>query len=132
MHDSAREMAFSRAARVVSTATWTDTTTTPKLIRTIISMMYAAAYIRKSYSEALGSEVPSYAVWLEKTANDTLTGIISGDITLLELGSPVGSTSGPSFFPNDESNSLPVYNAQGDEVGVAGSNDAKFRMGTKW
>lgn len=92
-------------ARVVSAyplnvASWVDETTTPALIRSIISMYYAGWFYDKMYSE--NPEENSYADRLRASADMLIKGIIDGSIDIIEVpGLPtIGE---PAFFPTDAS-----------------------------
>jgi len=79
---------------------WVDATTTPVLVRKIISMYFAGWYYDRQYSETADSN--EYADRLRKMADDLLEGLISGAIDIIEIpGMP--PTSEPEFFPTDVS-----------------------------
>lgn len=92
-------------ARVVSAypeaaPTWIDEATTPRLIRSIIAMMYAGWYYDTQYSE--NPDDNTYADRLRKAADDLIAGIIAGTIDITEVeGLPtIGQ---PVFYPTDAS-----------------------------
>lgn len=79
---------------------WTDNTSTPSLVRTIIAMKYAAWFYRRQYSE--NADDLDYADKLDAWADSLIAGIVSGAIALAEV--PVGSTVElPSYYPTDTS-----------------------------
>lgn len=92
-------------ARVVSAyptdvVTWVDATTTPRLIRSVIAMLYAGWFYDKTYSE--NPEENSYADRLREQANNLIESIIAGTTDLVEVETP-SSLGRPVFFPTDAS-----------------------------
>ena len=81
-----------------STSTWTDPTTTPKIVRVIIAKIYASFHIDRAYSENQDGG-NDYAARLMTNANMLLTGLASGSIEVPD--NPPGNASTPSFFPTD-------------------------------
>lgn len=87
------------------TTTWVDETTTPSLVKQLISMLYAAAFYRREYSEDLvdGTGL-NWAQWLEQSAGGYVSQIVAGVIDI--IGLPDGTDEGlalPAFYPTDES-----------------------------
>jgi hypothetical protein len=83
--------------------TWTNESSTPALIRTLIAMYYVAALYDKHYAQE--EEESSYASTLRNLADSNIAGLIAGSVELAEYELPVlGGT--PSFFPNDTSSSM--------------------------
>jgi hypothetical protein len=62
---------------------WTEVSTTPALVRKVISARVAAVRYRKSYADQI-DEV-SYADWLDEWAMNLLEQILSGSAALLDL-----------------------------------------------
>jgi hypothetical protein len=92
-------------ARVVSAypedaVAWVDSTTTPRLIRSIIAMMYAGWYYDRQYSE--NPEDNSYADRLRAAAESLLEGIIAGTIDVVEVDD-LPNIGQPAFYPTDAS-----------------------------
>lgn len=79
---------------------WIDESTTPRLIRSIIAMMYAGWYYDTQYSE--NPDDNGYADRLRKAAEDLIAGIVAGSIDITEVeGLPaIGQ---PVFYPTDAS-----------------------------
>ena len=78
---------------------WTDSSNTPELVLTILSMKYASQYYRRAYSEEPGDN--KYARALNMDADELLDGIVSGDMQLIDVvEEPIN---GPSFYPTDVS-----------------------------
>lgn len=85
------------------TSSWVEADSTPRLIRTIISMLVAAYRYNQAYSETLGEQSQSYADKLEERAYLLLQQVVDGQLVLEE------ATDGPavdgtlSFYPTDSS-----------------------------
>jgi hypothetical protein len=90
----------SRISSTLDVSGWIDNTNTPDLVRNIIAMQYVSWYYSRTYSEDASSS-NDYALRLLAMAEELLTGIISGIITLPEV--PVSSvpTDRPTFYPTD-------------------------------
>ena len=94
-------------------STWVDPSTTPKIVRVIISKMYASFHIDRAYSENQDGG-NDYAARLQANANMLLTGLVGGSFELPD--SPPGNPSTPSFFPTDFS-SAQTATAENPEYG---------------
>lgn len=94
------EEVIDRLSSVTDVTTWTDQTTTPKLVRTIISKMYVAWIYNRIYSEdiATGS---AYSDKLTANAEMLITGILDGTITI--PGVTATGSGVPGFYPTDAS-----------------------------
>lgn len=79
--------------------TWTDSLTTPDLVKSIISMMYVAWFYDRQYSEEQ-TEGNDYAAMLRNHAQMLLQGVCDGTIEIPEAPTIAGK---PAFFPTDES-----------------------------
>jgi hypothetical protein len=90
------------------TSGWTSNTNTPKLIRTIISMHYAAWLTDRAFSDS-SDELNSYATLLREMANANIAGLLSGTLTYEDIPplSGEGDITSPAFFPNDQSSANP-------------------------
>lgn len=100
--------------------TWIDTTTTPKLVKSIISMMYAGWMYDTQYSE--NPDDNTYADRLRAQAQNLIEGIMSGAIALLDVPTLPDET-GALFFPNDVSSAnCPTWDNPSD-------GPEAFRMG---
>lgn len=89
-----------RLSTVYTVTGWVDETTTPKIVRVIISKMYASWYIDKVYSENQDAG-NDYAVRLQANAEMLIQGLVSG---LFEIpGEPVTNPGTASFYPTDAS-----------------------------
>jgi hypothetical protein len=99
--DHLEEEVIRQLASAFTVTAWIDATTTPKLVRTIISKLYIAWIYDKQYSEDVN--VPSsYAARLKENANLLLAGLLAGTI---ELPGNLGVVT-PSFYPTDASSAL--------------------------
>ena len=106
----------------VDTTTWVDNNTTPKLVRTIISKMYASWWYQRQYSEDTDAKNP-YAQALATNAQMLLDGIIDGSIIIPGIVDTAGNI---SFYPTDVSTALDPRDFPDDpSVGPA-----KFSMNT--
>jgi hypothetical protein len=83
-----------------TTASWTDSTTTPALVRSIISMLIAAWTINKAHAETVG-DVDAYGVHLESSAEVLLGGLADGSILIDDTAVGDYSTGQPGFWPTD-------------------------------
>lgn len=122
--------AFSRVAGALAlrydTTAWTGTSTTPDLIRSIISMLIAAWTINRAHAETV-ADVDSYGVHLEQAALQLLEGLRVGDIVIGDTpGADSFATGSPAFFPTDASTQIAV-----DEgINADGATQLAFSMGT--
>jgi hypothetical protein len=83
--------------------TWTSDSTTPKLVRTIISKLYVAWLYDRQYSEDIEQNGSNYADRLKENAAALLVGLIAGTIELPGVEDIAGS---PLFYPTDESSAM--------------------------
>lgn len=106
---------ISRLAVAFDTSTWTNDTTTPELIKVIISKTYASWLINRFYSENQ-DEGNDYANGLLENAEMLISGLLNGTITI--PGGPTPSTPRiASFYPNDASSAQePTY----DDMSLGG------------
>lgn len=106
---------LSKLATRFDVSTWIDSSSTPLLVRTIISLLVASARLRKVYADQ-GDE-SNYADKLEEWANDYIMGLVEGTILLLDAAESLAEQSdllGPSFLPDDST--LPVASFTMGEV----------------
>lgn len=89
-----------RVSSKYDTSTWLTDTTTPNIIRTIISKIYASFHIDREYSENQ-DEGNDYAAKLMANAEMLILGIIEGTIEIPDESS--SSAAGASFYPTDAS-----------------------------
>jgi hypothetical protein len=99
--DSELEAQVAQLLGTFDTTTWVNAGSTPKAIRTMISMYYVAWTYDKHYSD--DAENNAYADKLRRYADIMLAQLIAGTLELEELPDANIGVSSPSFFPNDES-----------------------------
>lgn len=93
-----------RLSSVYDVSGWTDSTSTPKLVRTIISMKYFAKVYARAYSEDNDS-ADNYAMRLDAEAESLLVNIIAGLIPIDDGGGD-DTIGQPVFYPTDASSAL--------------------------
>ena len=81
-------------------ASWADVSTTPKLIRTIISRKYFAWFYFRQYSEDVGTNENTYANKLDASAEMLITGILDGSIIVPGITADISTI---TFYPTDVS-----------------------------
>lgn len=102
---------------------WTDSATTPALVKKVISMYYGGWFYDKVYSET--DDTNSYATRLKRAAATLLRGIVEGSIDLVEVEGPPAQGA-PVFFPTDASSAL-----RPNEYDI-GDGPAAFGMGARF
>lgn len=113
---------LARLSGAYDTSTWSDASSTPALVRQIISMLVAARRYNKTYSEASDAGNP-YADKLEQQAMTMLEQIVDGTLALEEITTEGPSVSGTlSFYPTDSSTLIDDE----DDAGRAFSMGARF------
>lgn len=89
-----------RVSQAYDVSGWTNSSNTPRLVRKIISMLYAGWYYDRAYSET--DDTNDYALRLKAAADALLESIVAGITDLEEVpGDP--TIGNPAFFPTDES-----------------------------
>lgn len=83
------------------TTLWTDASSTPVLVRSVLGARLAALRYRKVYSDQV-DELP-YADWLEEWAKMTVDGILDGSLLLSDATDvdTAAEQSSISFYPDD-------------------------------
>lgn len=114
-----------RIAQVYDTSSWTDASTTPKLVRSVIAMLYASWIYSRQYSETVGPGVTTYGDLLRQNAEALIQGILSGAITLSD-STPTTDVGVPLFYPTDDSSAL---DPTSDDTSLG---PEKFTMGVIW
>lgn len=125
---------LSRLASVYPTevGNWTNESNTPILVRVIISALTAAYRYNKIYSEEEDAG-NRYANKLEARALELLEMVVNGDVLLTDVpGIEDITTFDPLFWPTDVTGAMPIYDAQGFQIGWAGSEDIKFTMAERF
>lgn len=130
--ETARATAFASLVNSYDTTVWTNTTNTPTLVQSAISMLIAAWEYQRAYSEDGGAA--SYGAELEAKAYDLLNGIASGELALEEYPGVGAEAETVSFYPDDLTGSSDITDANGNIIGFGldGAEDIRFRMGVKF
>jgi len=128
--DTARDVTFAALVNSYTTSTWVSTATTPRLVRSVISMLVAAWEYQRAYSEDAGDAL--YGIELERKAMALLAGISAGTTTLEEYPGVGANAETLGFYPDDATGALEDTDGLGYEVGVAGSMDRKFRVSSRF
>lgn len=123
LEDSVASQVIVTIAQAYDTSSWTVNTSTPKVVRSIIAMLYVAWMYDRTYSE--DNNVNSYSTRLRTSAQVLIDGIIAGNIELPDA-SIVSTTGTPLYYPTDTSSAnLPT-------VEDPSLGPAKFTMGVIW
>lgn len=109
------------ASASYDTVGWTDSASTPVLVKKIISMLYAGWYYDRQYSET--PDTNEYAIRLKEAAEALMLGVIAGTTDIGEI--PGTSTHGELVFFPDDASSAADFNTEGD-------GPAAFSMGAKF
>lgn len=118
----ARSIVLSKLATRFDTSTWVDSDSTPKLVRTIISMLVAAYRYNAVYTEVPNPETETYGDKLEQRAMDLLQQVVDGGLVLEEATDGPAVTGTLSFYPTDAS----TARDDEDDAGI------KFTMGMRF
>jgi hypothetical protein len=124
LEDEASAEVIGRLATVFDTSGWADETTTPKLVRKVMAMLYVAYLYNKTYAES-EEGVDTYAATLLRRAQLILDGIQSGVYILVDDPDASDTPGQPVFYPTDDSSALDPRDFP-DDTSVG---PAKFSMG---
>lgn len=114
------EEVIARVASIYDTSTWTNDTTTPRLVRVAIAKKFVAWMYRRQYSESITEQDAAYALLLEANSETIVAGLVDGSIELPGVDS---TTDEPGFYPTDQSSQMePTF----DDPSLG---SAKFSMG---
>jgi hypothetical protein len=111
-----------RQTFTLTAPTWVDETTTPALVRTLISMYYVSYIYDRTYADD-ASDTSNYAFILRRNADTVINGLISGAVILTEDPTAADTFGQPAFFPNDASSANPA------SVDFPSDGPAAFTMG---
>lgn len=111
---------LARLSTVYDVTSWLTPSTTPSLVRVIITKMYSAWIYDRAYSENQ-SQPNEYAFKLRENAEMLITGLTDGTIELPGI-TPISSPN-PSFYPNDASS------AQEPTIEDPSLGPARFSLG---
>jgi hypothetical protein len=92
---------LTRVATAYDVSGWTDTYTTPEIIKTVIAMYYAAWMYDKLYSDD-NDDTNAYADKLMQMAEAILLNILGG-VTEIPGVDPILDSGSPAFYPTDAS-----------------------------
>lgn len=128
LEDSAFTVVSSMLDRRYDTTVWVDSTTTPSLIRKIISLLIASWTYERQYSEeSTGSS--SYSTALEDSAMSLIAGLTEGSIDIVGVVPTNETSQQPAFLPTDDTGLTQRVDGLGFYLGVPGDEDIKFTMG---
>jgi len=102
--DSMAIQTIARLSQAYETAGWVDESTTPKLVVKIIAMLYVAAEYDRVFSTSDAGSV--YAQRLRAMAEQLIVGILAGTTDLVDASETSAATSGPLFYPTDQSTAI--------------------------
>jgi len=114
--DHAETEVLARVSSVYDITTWVDATTTPPLIQTIISKMYAGWFYDIAYSEDVGANENTWAQRILQNAEMLIVGIVDGSITIPTVGP--STIAQPMFYPNDNSSIQDPRDNQGYDTSL--------------
>lgn len=134
LEEAAKNLVFARVGRVYDITLWVDQASTPALVTAAESMLIAAWIYYRQYSEVTAEDENKYAVRLEEMAENLVSGIESGIINLIDSDQKTvfEQPNNPDYIPSTLTSSGEVYDALGRTVGHMGSEDIKFRMGSRF
>jgi hypothetical protein len=99
---SAMEMVQSHLRSRYTTDGWTNISTTPTVIRKIISLLHAAWYFNRTLMESVEMDTgSSYGDRLESLAMSLLGGVAGGSIAI-PGEEPLVSATAMAFYPTDD------------------------------
>jgi len=100
---------FGKLSLRYATTGWTDEASTPPLVITALSMLYAAWYLQRQISDD-EMDAMSYPIRLEARAWAMLDAIATGLIDLpgVDPDPTLTDNRGPLFFPDDASTQLSI------------------------
>lgn len=91
---------LAQVATVADTSTWSDSSTTPSLVKTILARNYVAWIIDRQYSE--DEDLSNYSALLRTGAMLLLTGIMSSAIDIPGVITDSAGDGLPSIYPTDD------------------------------
>lgn len=112
---------LARLSSAYDTSAWLSPTTTPKVVKVIISKLYVAWFYDRQYSENQ-EQGNDYAAMLRTNAEMLISGLLDGTITI-PTDPPIGSAGGPAYYPTD------ISSASEPTIDDPSLGPAKFSMG---
>jgi hypothetical protein len=104
---------------------WVDATTTPRMVKTVVSMLIAGWTYNRSYAEQIASGIDSYGDRLVSSAMSLLGGLADGTTDIIGEDETDANISGPVFWPTDLATT--IAEDEGDDAD--GAAPRKFSMG---
>jgi hypothetical protein len=125
LEGTATELVLSQLRSTYAVEAWVDEGTTPKLVRSVISLLYAGWFYDRTYSEDTPDSATSYGSKLESAAMALLGSLVAGSTLLDETTVPRDNTSFPVFWPTDAATL--IASQEGDDA--EGAAPRAFTMG---
>jgi hypothetical protein len=100
LEETGRTLVFSALQNTFDTSTWVDATTTPALVRKIISLWIASMEWARGYAED-DTGGSTYFTFLQDLYNSLLAGVIAGGVELIEVPGESSDTLSIDFYPTD-------------------------------
>lgn len=94
---------LARLGATYDTSTWLTPSTTPLIVKTIITKTYVSWIYDRQYSENQ-EEGNDYAALLRQNAEMLIIGLVDGTIEI--PGIPTTGSGTPAFYPNDASSAM--------------------------
>jgi hypothetical protein len=125
LEDGIAVTVLSKLAVVYATSSWTNSSTTPSIVRKIIAMEYIATYINRAYSN--DESLNEYAAWLFGLAESLILGLTAGTLSIdPDAPIPPVDTSLPTYYPTDASS---AQEPTADDPSLGGP---AFTLGKVW
>lgn len=117
MEQHYKDVVFAKLALQYDVQGWLDSGTTPALVQDILALYIAGSEYQRRYSDD-NESLQNYAMWLMRSADSLLKGILDGTLDILEIeGLPGVRWSANDFYPNDDTGI------------ICPNEDIKFTMG---
>lgn len=124
LETSVASQVLARVSQAYDVSSWTDSSNTPQLIKSVMAMMYMGYYYQRVYSE--DTQLNNYGIYLIERAEKMLDNIVTGvvDIGVIPIGG--ADTMTASSFPND------LSSANEPTMDNPSFGGPKFTMGQIW
>ncbi len=110
---------FSKLRGLYDTTTWVEESTTPKLVKSILSMIYTGMVYNKTYAVD-GADTDLYGNMLIADANKLLDSVSSGVSVLVDSNPAV------TIVASSDNFSVPFFAVESSDT------EPKFSMDTEW
>jgi hypothetical protein len=115
LEETSRTLVFSMLFNTFDVSTWVDATSTPAIVRKVISLWIAMMEYRRALAEEdMGAD--SYAVFLQSLFDKLMVGVSNGSLEIPEVPGATDELTGLSFYPTDDED-FDVDNARRFEIG---------------